>query len=1352
MSGKSSHNLPAFMCSGMRSSELRMKWLQWKRGFTHVAISEKINDPKEKKSKLLALGGFDLQDIFYSLPGADIEGDDKSDPFEVAIKKLDEYFMPKQHATFERHIFWTLKPDEGECLSKFSLRAQQQANKCNFGKTEKEIREICVIDKMILLAQPELREKLLKKQMTLDEVNKIVNAHQSIKYQVEAIGDQCMDSNSALSSINNLRNQNMRSDKTFSECTRCGRKGHYATDMRCPAKNLSCQKCNKIGHFAVKCRTLKRNYNTNENMNYNQHQSKKIKINLISSDVPRCANDFTLKMGEPDCMLDCSVGGVKIEMLVDSGSEHNIIDLSTWKFMQQMGVQLVNSRTTTTKSFMAYASNIPLKVMCVIEAIIKIEYTDSNSETVAPFYVIENGDKSLLGKKTAIQLGVLILNLPKDRKSNIFQIQICKKPFPKVKGVVIDLPIDDNIPAVIQSVRRAPIALQQQIEDKLQELLELDIIEKVEGPSKWVSPLVPIIKDNGDLRLCIDMRRANLAIMRENHPLPVMDDFLPRLKNATYFSRLDVKNAFHQLEIRESSRYITTFITHKGMFRYKRLLFGVNCAPEIFQKVMENLLAECENVMNYIDDIIVFGTNIATHDKSLNKVLAVLKNNGVALNSNKCIFKVQSLNFLGHELSSDGIRPAKEKIQSLTEFRSPKSSEELRSFLGLINYVGKFLPDLATKTHSLRQLIRGDTVFVWLPEHEEAFLALKSLLTDVKTLGYFDPALKTRVIADASSVALGAVLIQFQDGIPRIICYASKSLSETERRYCQTEKEALALVWSVERFRIYLLGLEFELETDHKPLEAIFSTSSKPCARIERWVLRLQSFKFKVVYRKGSSNIADPFSRLCNLRNEKSFDDDCEEYILAIQESAAIDVSEIDSQSEKDDEMKAIKECILTGNWTNNKLKAYERFKDEFCVSDNLILRGTKLIIPKSLRYRILQLAHEGHPGESIMKRRLRERVWWSGIDDEAKKFVQQCEGCRLVSLPSRPEEMQRKKLPLGPWIDIAIDFMGPLPSGDYILVIVDYFSRYLEVEILKKITASETIARLNKIFVRLGYPRTITLDNGRQFVSTEFDEFCRIKGIILNNTTPYWPQENGEVERQNRSLLKRLKISYALNRNWKQDLLDFLLMYNSTPHSTTAKTPTELCIGRTIRGKIPSVGDIESTPVDTDFRDRDFVLKEKGKELADQQRYAKPSDIERGDTVLMQNLQPRNKISPTFYPDKFKVINKNGPRVEIQNSASGKIYERNSAHLKKISNEINHEIQQESYDVSVERELDDSDTSSNFENGFLGFAADENENLQDVGGDREDEGNRRTIRKRKAPEKLKDYVYAKSDLKKRKM
>lgn len=693
---------------------------------------------------------------------------------------------------------------------------------------------------------------------------------------------------------------------------------------------------------------------------------------------------------------------------------------------------------------------------------------------------------------------------------------------------------------------------------------------------------------------------------------------------------------------------------------------------------MEQILADCENTVNYIDDVLVFGEDEQTHDEALNKVLKALKSRGVLLNQSKCLFKVTEIMFIGHHLSGFGIRPAEEKTEVLKSFRTPVNAEELRSFLGMVTYVGRFLPDLATVTAPLRELIRKDVIFEWRGEQDEAFEKIKSMVSEIKNLHYFDNNLPTRLIADASPVALGAVLLQFSDmdRSVHLISYASKSLSSTEKRYCQTEKEALALVWAVERFAVYLIGREFELETDHKPLEAIFAPTSKPCARIERWVLRLQSFRFVVKYRKGSSNIADPFSRLATTSSSEDFDKDNQFMILAVLESVAVDISEIEAASSEDAELRALRECITSEKWDKPEVKPFEVFRDELGMVGDILVRGNKMIVPSKLRSRILKLAHEGHPGESVMKCRLRERVWWPMMDKDAVKLVTSCEGCRLVGLPSHPEPMQRRPLPSRPWIDVALDFLGPLPTGEYLLVIIDYHSRYKEIEVMTRITAKDTIDRLHKIFTRLGFPVTLTLDNARQFISGEFDRYCSANGIHLNNTTPYWPQENGLVERQNRSVLKRLKISHALKRDWKADLYDYLMMYYTTPHSVTGKTPTEMCFGRTIRSKLPYLSDVEVAPKDMEVADRDQIAKQKGKEQSDARRRATPSDITPGDTVLLKNLLPQNKLATTFHPTEYVVLDKTGSRVTVQNTENDKIFQRNSAHVKRISkNNVDDEI-----------------------------------------------------------------------------
>lgn len=288
-------------------------------------------------------------------------------------------------------------------------------------------------------------------------------------------------------------------------------------------------------------------------------------------------------------------------------------------------------------------------------------------------------------------------------------------------------------------------------------------------------------------------------------------------------------------------------------------------------------------------------------------------------------------------------------------------------------------------TDPLRILLTKEAKFVWGCIQEEAFGKLKTMLSEIPNLSYFDPRLRTRVIADTSPVALGAVLLQFNDdGGPRIISFASKSLSAIEKRYSQTEKESLALVWSVERFYYYLAGLEFELVTDHKPLETIFKPTSRPPARIGRWLLRLQAFKFKVIYRSGKDNIADSISRLCEISDEESFDGTCEESIFHVLEStvpATLTISLISRESGKDMDIRDAISSMENECWDSKISNPYYVFRFELSAIGSILLRGNRIVIPKSLRPKVLELAHEGHPGESAMKRRLRSKVWWPLID-----------------------------------------------------------------------------------------------------------------------------------------------------------------------------------------------------------------------------------------------------------------------------------------------------------------------------------------------------------------------------------
>lgn len=1238
------------------------RWEKWKRALSIFLEAADIISAQKKRATLLHFGGTSLQEIYYNLPGAHVTATEGVDVFEVAVRKLDEYFLPKQNRVYERHMFRLMKQEDGEKFEKFLVRLRKQADKCNFNENVKEDHLIDQITEKC--TSLELRKKILTvgDTITLERILCEANTLEVVNNQLENYGNKPQGSqevNAIQYNKNIPRDTYQFKQRKFQKktCNRCGSSRHFSDSENCPAKSKTCHYCNKTGHFRQFCKdrkTTKRRSNDREDK---PQEKKKNKIEV----------DYVFNV-DNDAVIECDVGGVEIGMLVDSGCKVNLITTETWEKLKNLKVRVENQIPEPNKMLLAYGSKTPLNVKGSFETEIKVKDRKEHST----IYIVDGGTRDLLGKETAIRLGVLKIgievNSVNDEKTSL--------PFPKFKDVLVEIPIDSSVKPVSQTHRRIPIPLEEKIEKTIEELLAGDIIEEVRGPSRWVSPIVPILKENGDLRLCVDMRRANTAIMRENHPLPCMDQLLPKIGKSKYFSKLDIKNAFHQIELHPDCRYITTFITSKGLYQYKRLMFGISCAPETFQKVLENILVKCDGVVNFIDDILVFGDSEEHHDRRLQRVLDVLEENNVLLNKRKCVFKAQKVDFLGHALTPIGVKPLPKYINSITNFRIPSTIEELQSFLGLVNYVNKWIPNLATTTEPLKELLRKklgkntDLKPFWKDPQDKAFDELKRILTRIQSLGYYDVKDKTQIIADASPVALGAVLVQIDSKGPRIIAYGNRTLTDCERRYSQTEKEALALVWSVEHFNIFVYGKEFDLITDHKPLEILFGPRSKPCARIERWVLRLQSYKYNVIYKPGKTNIADPLSRLCTHTELPPTGEDAHVHQIVEQSRPqAVTMTDIKEVSGTDQEIKDVKKGLYEHEWTE-LAKGYKVFENEFCFYGNILLRGNRIVIPNKLRKAVLDAAHEGHPGIVAMKGRLRTKVWWPRIDKDAENLVKSCRSCTLVSSSNPPTPMKRRELPFAPWMDIAMDLLGPLPSHDYLLVVVDYYSRYKEVKITKTITSTQIIKLLKEIFSRLGYPLSITADNGKQFVSSELRTFCSECNIALFHTIPYWPQQNGEVERQNRDILKRLKISHLERKDLKESLWEYLIMYNSTPHTTTGKSPSELFFRRLNRDKIPSFDKLEKTELDAEVRDRDKILKEKGKEYGDMKRRAMETNISEGDKVYIKNMEKINKLSSNFSPTPHTVESVKQGDVTVRNDETGQMLRRNVVHLKKINGE----------------------------------------------------------------------------------
>ena len=391
---------------------------------------------------------------------------------------------------------------------------------------------------------------------------------------------------------------------------------------------------------------------------------------------------------------------------------------------------------------------------------------------------------------------------------------------------------------------------------ELDKLERQGIIEPVDGPTPWISPLVviPKPKNPNQIRVCVDMRQPNRAILRKRHITPTVDDLIHDLNGATVFSKIDLNSGYHQLELTPDSRYITTFSTHRGLRRYTRLNFGTSSAVEVFQDAIQQTLSGIEGVRNVSDDIIIFGRHQQAHDRALHTVFARLRAKNLTLNPKKCEFNKSSIEFFGYTFPKNGVSPDPKKVAAMNNAKPPSNAHEVRSFLSMTNYCSRFIPNYSTITAPLRTLTKSEQPWTWTSSEQQGFVQLKRLLISDTILSYFNPHKKATILVDASPVGLGAILCQEN----RVVAYANRSLSPVEQRYSQTEREALAVLFACEDFHLYIYSAQFSIITDHKLLERIFSNpSARSNVRLERWALKLQPYDFTITYSPGKTNPAD---------------------------------------------------------------------------------------------------------------------------------------------------------------------------------------------------------------------------------------------------------------------------------------------------------------------------------------------------------------------------------------------------------------------------------------------------------------------------------------------------------------
>ena len=758
-----------------------------------------------------------------------------------------------------------------------------------------------------------------------------------------------------------------------------------------------------------------------------------------------------------------------------------------------------------------------------------------------------------------------------NKHCNIFSPGIGKIKEQKAKLTLIP----DASPKFCKA-RTVPYALMQKVEKELDNLEKEGVISKVDY-SDWATPIVPVLKKSGDIRLCGDFKvTINPQLQAEQYTLPKIEDIFANLGCGKRFSKIDLRQAYLQLPLDDKSRLLTTINTHKGLYVYNRLVFGITSSPAIWQKTIDRILQGAKGVQCNQDDMIITGENDEEHLQNLAEVLKRLEDHGLKANKDKCLFFQDQVIYCGFKISKDGLHKMPDKVEAVVNAPTPENKTQLRAFLGLLNYYHKFLRNVAHEIQPLHQLLQKDKPFIWSAHCQQAFLKAKQMITSEEVLMRYNPNLPLRLACDASPYGIGGVLSHLtENNEERPIGYISRTLTPAEKNYSQIDKEALAIVWSVKKFYNYICGRHFTLYTDHQPLKYIFSPSTgipvMSAARQQRYAAFLSGFNYTIEYKSSKNHAnADSFSRLPLPSTEK--DDSLMEtmYYTEILDALPIDSTTVSKSSRQDAAISKVMD-YLASTWpstVNDDIKPFLHRQHELSIHQNCLLWGSRVIIPTKLRSQVLHQLHDGHLGIVKMKTMARNYFWWPGLDKDIEQLAKSCTGCMFSQQNPQPSPLHPWVFPDKPWQRLHIDYAGPF-LGRMFLIVIDAHSKWAEVIPTNSSTSSATIDILHTIFARFGLPTQLVSDNAPTFTSEEFRNFMRSNGIKHITGAPYHPSTNGIAERFVQVFKNAMKSAKPDHGSLYNKLSKFLLAYRNVSHNTTGETPAKLLLGKNTRTRL---------------------------------------------------------------------------------------------------------------------------------------------------------------------------------------
>lgn len=704
---------------------------------------------------------------------------------------------------------------------------------------------------------------------------------------------------------------------------------------------------------------------------------------------------------------------------------------------------------------------------------------------------------------------------------------------------------------------------QKIIDEELESMLRDGVIEP--SRSAWSSPICLVRKKDDSYRFCVDYRLLNEATIKDAYPIPYISAILDRLRDAKYLSSIDIKSAFWTVPLSESSREYTAFtVPGRGLFQFRRMPFGLTNSPATWQRIVDNVLgADLQpSVMVYLDDIILISQDFDEHLRLLSLVFDRLLEAGLIVSLEKCQFCRSELKYLGYVVDRQGLRPDPSKVEAIVGIPPPKNVTEIRRFIGTASWYRRFVPSFSSTISPLTNLTKKNVKWSWTSDCDVAFRSIKEALITAPILTCPDFSRPFILQTDASAYGLGAVLSQTFDEGEKVICFLSRSLTKQEMKLTVTEKECLAVIWSVEKLRHYLEGVHFTVITDHHSLLWLHRLKD-PQGRLARWALRLQPYDFTLIHRPGKDHVVPDFlSRSVPVAvdaietvNEDSFSFTTDKWYKAM-------FSRLEEHPHK----------FPTWRVENNMLYKYVKSSPSELAAPS---SSWKRVVPKDKRREVLLRCHDipaaGHIGIFKTYWKVCQLYYWPKMRSDITRYVKACKVCAQNKVEQRAPAGLMGDRPniTQPWQCISLDFIGPLPrsrSGNqYVLVVNDYFTKFTVLFPSRSATARSLTKQVEEgIFLMFGAPQFLMCDQGSQMKSKEFRALCQRYKSKLFYTASYHPQAD-PTERANRvaKTMIRSYIRDSNHRTWDENLAAIGCAMRTSRHETTGYSPYYINFGR---------------------------------------------------------------------------------------------------------------------------------------------------------------------------------------------